>query len=136
MVQFLTRLASTSVPCQTIEPLVSQIVVDEWLKGLLVNILVERHVLRHSYRALAHARANVYAPARLYVPMLATTLPRWGTRWEVVRFNRAGCMPSEDVVLPVRSMVTFAFSSVGKIDALLLPDVSCVHACFLQHKLN
>ena len=50
--------------------------------------MVQAHVLRHSYRALAHARANVYAPARLYVPMLAATPPRWGTRWEVVRLPK------------------------------------------------
>ncbi len=41
---------------------------------------VERHCLRHNYRALAHARANVYAPARLSVPMLAATPPRWGDK--------------------------------------------------------
>ncbi len=89
--------------------------------------------LRHSYRALAHARANVYAPTRLSVPLLAATPPRWGTRCEVVHFSRAGCMPSQDVVLPLRSMVTFAFSNIGILCALLLPDVHWNMLCLVTH---
>ena len=109
----LTRHASTSVPGQTkLNHLFQKSWSTSGSKACWVNILVERQVLRHSCRALAHARANVYAPTWLSLPMLATTPPRWGTRWEVVRFSRAGCMPSQDVVLPLRSMVTFAFFPV------------------------
>jgi len=86
-----------------------------------------RDILRHSYRALAHARANVDAPARLYVPMMAATPPRWGTKWEVVRFSQAGRMPSQDVVLPLRSVVTFAFSSIGKF--VLVCSLMCTGTC-------
>ena len=34
-------------------------------------------LMRHGHRALAHARAQVYTPTRLNVPMMAATPPRW-----------------------------------------------------------
>ena len=96
---------------------------------------VERHCLRHSCRALAHARANVYAPTRLGVPMLATTPPSWETMWEVVHFNRAGCVPSQDVVLPLRSMVTFALFPV-LVNLCPFAPWTVVHACIFHASCN
>ena len=61
--------------------------------------------------------------------MLATTLPRWGTRWEDVRFSRAGCMPTQDVVLPFKANGNIChFPSIGKLCTLLLPGLPCMHA--------
>ena len=120
---FSTQIASTSVPGQQVNHLFQTNRGRQVAQRPVGSSSWWRDILRHSYRALAHARANVYAPARLYVPMLAATPPRWGTKWEVVRFSQAGCMPSQDVVLPMRSVVTFAVSSIGKIRACLLRDV-------------
>ncbi len=129
----MTRQASTSVPGQHIfEPLVSnrnhgRQVLQKRLAGstywLRDKWFKKNTCLCATITYQWHTRVPVCTRARLNVPMLAATPPRWGGGTRFVRFSRAGRMPSQDVVLPLRSMVAFCpFSSVAKF----------VHCCSLD----